>query len=164
MGKVGISGLPRRLDSLMRITISIAKLKLKTIADVDDAEEAIIFYNEGLDDFNQAVKLCDNPRDITYQEIRKIVNLNNGIPIPLTEAAEKACQSNENIRHYLLKKDDTSDISCSLNNNKAKKLKLSNSHHLKVVMELLRKDDCIQIVNEKPIKLTGRGIESMVHH
>ncbi len=158
MGKVGISGLPRRLDSLLRITISIAKLKLKTEADTDDAQEAITFYNEGLDDFNQAVKLSDNPRDIAYQEIRKIVNLNNGIPIPLTEAAEKACQSNENIRHYLLKKDDdTSDNRCSLNDNKAKKLKLSNSHHLKVVMELLRKDDCIQIINEKPIELRWKG-------
>ncbi len=158
MGKVGISGLPRRLDSLMRITMSIAKLNLKTEADVNDAEEAITFYNEGLDDFNQAVKLSDNPRDIAYQEIRKIVKMKNGILISLTEAAEKACESNENIRHYLLKKDDnTSDNRCSLNNNKAKKLKLSNSHHLKVVMELLRKDDCIQIVYEKPIELRWKG-------
>ncbi|MDF0682295.1 MAG: hypothetical protein P0116_15160, partial [Candidatus Nitrosocosmicus sp.] len=158
MGKVGISGLPRRLDSLMRITISIAKLKLKSIADVDDAEEAITFYNEGLDDFNQAVKLADNPRDIAYQEIRKIVKLNNGIPISLTDAAEKTCESNGNIRHYLIKNADSlNDNSNINNNNKVKKLKLCNSHHLKVVMDLLRKDDCIQIVNEKPIELRWKG-------
>jgi replicative DNA helicase Mcm len=156
MGKVGISGLPRRLDSLMRITISIAKLKLKLIADVYDAQEAITFYNEGLDDFNQAVKLSDNPGDIAYQEIRKIIKLHNGVPISLIEAAEKACESNENIRHYLLKKDNSQDDNNNVVNNKTK-LKLSNSHHLKVVMDLLRKDDCIQIINEKPIELRWKG-------
>jgi DNA replicative helicase MCM subunit Mcm2 (Cdc46/Mcm family)/DNA polymerase elongation subunit (family B) len=153
MGKVGISGLPRRLDSLMRITVSIAKLKLKSIADEDDAQEAIVFYNEGLDDFNQAVKLSDNPRDIAYQEIKKIVKLNNGLPMSLTEAAEKACENNETIQHYLLKKEDSLNDNNNLIRNKTKKLKLSHNWHLKGVMDLLRKDDDIQIVNEKPIEV-----------
>ena len=157
MGKIGISGLPRRLDSLMRITTSIAKLKLKEIADVDDAQEAIVFYNKGLDDFNQAINLSDNPRDIAYQEIRKIVELTNGLPISLTEAAEKACESNENIRYYLLKKDKVQEDAKNMLDNKTKKLKLSNSHHLKGIMDLLRKDDCIQIVNEKHIDLRWKG-------
>ena len=57
MGKAGISGLPRKLDSLIRITIAFAKLKLKSIADMEDAREAMLFFNEGLKYFNQTSEL-----------------------------------------------------------------------------------------------------------
>jgi replicative DNA helicase Mcm len=55
MGKAGISGLPRKLDSLIRITSAIAKLKLKNTADIDDAQEAILFYNTILNNLNSKI-------------------------------------------------------------------------------------------------------------
>lgn len=70
MGKTGVSGLHRKLDSLIRLTIATAKLKLKNTADANDAQEVISFYNDILKNFNHAVHLSKNPRDLTYDFIR----------------------------------------------------------------------------------------------
>ncbi len=149
MGASGISGLPRKFDSLMRITMSIAKLKLKNSADAEDANETILLYNDILKDFNQVVAISKNPRDLSFDMIRKIIREYNGHPIFLTTAAVEACKRDPNIKYYLLGKDFQG------NNHKdiAENLKLNKSHHLKEVLSLLRNDACIQIVKEKPVEV-----------
>ncbi len=152
MGKSGITGLPRKLDSLLRITISIAKLKLKNVADVEDAQQVMLFYNDILKDFNQASVLATNPRDFAYGEIRKAVKENNGSAITLTDAAILACSKDKDVKFYLLgKRASNSD------NNIREYLKLNNNWHLKEILEFIKNDDCLQIILDKPITIRWKG-------
>ncbi len=152
MGKAGISGLPRKLDSLLRITIAIAKLKLKDVADVYDAQEAMLFYNDILKDFNQTAALAANPRDLAYEEIRKAIKENNGSPIPLTEAAIIACDKNKDVKYYFLGKRANNSASSIREH-----LKLNSNWHLKEILELIKNDDCLHIILDKPITIRWKG-------
>lgn len=151
MGKVGVSGLPRKLDSLIRITIAIAKIKLKNIADIDDAQQAIQFYNEILKNFNQAAELVKNPRDITYEEIRNVIKEHDGSLITLTDAAAIACERNESIRYYLFGKEDSRSYNALDNDSIKNKLKLRNNWHLNEVSILIRNEELIQAIGERPL-------------
>ncbi len=152
MGYSGISGLPRKFDSLIRITVAIAKLKLKNTADLDDAEEAMMFYNKQLEYFNWATRLATHPRDIAYSKIKEIVKEKEGLPILLTNAAIEASVRDQDTKYYLLGqgkfKNKTTDT-----------LKLNNSYQLKQILILLRNDDtCIQIIQEKPMTVRWKKV------
>ena len=69
MAKNGIRGLHRKRETLDRIAIAIAKLKLKAYADAEDAREAMEFFNVILLNYQQTVPASRNPRDITYEEV-----------------------------------------------------------------------------------------------
>jgi hypothetical protein len=146
MGYSGISGLPRKFDSLIRITVAIAKLKLKNTADVDEAEEAIIFYNKRLEYFNSAAGLATHPRDKAFLKIKEIIKEKNGLPILLTDAAIEASKKEQGIEFYLLGQG-------KFKNKKIEDLKLNNSYQLKQILIFLRNDACIQIIQEKPTTL-----------
>ncbi|MGD9674010.1 MAG: hypothetical protein AB7U98_11095 [Candidatus Nitrosocosmicus sp.] len=147
MGYAGVSGLARKFDSLIRITLAIAKLKLKDIADVDDAEEAMLFYNEGLKYFNLATQLVTRPRDGAYLAIKEIIKESNGSPIFLTDAAIEASRRNQDVKYHLLGQGKFK------NNTNIDSLRLNNSHALQEILILLRNDTAIQIIQEKPITL-----------
>jgi len=146
MGTSGISGLPRKFDTLIRMTVAIAKLKLKNTADVDEAEEAVIFYNKRLEYFNLTTRLATHPRDITCLKIKEIIKEKNGLPILLTDAAIEASQIDQDIKYYLLGQ-------AKFKNKDIDDLKLNNSYQLKQVLIFLRNDPCIQITQEKPMTL-----------
>jgi replicative DNA helicase Mcm len=138
MAKADVKGLPRKLETLERIAISIAKLKLKNIVDVEEATEAMQFYNVLLENYQQTVAISKKPVDIAYQEIRKVVKEHNGFPISYVEATKEAYRRNEQVKYYL---------------NTDKKLDLESNWKLRHVLDLLRKDPSIDIVDEKPIVL-----------
>lgn len=147
MGYAGISGLARKFDSLIRITLAIAKLKLKDTAEVDDAEEAMMFYNEGLKYFNLATQLVTRPRDRSYLAIKETIKENNGSPIFLTDAAIEASKRNQDVKYHLLGQGKFK------NNFSIDSLRLNNSHALQEILILIRNDTDIQIIQEKPITL-----------
>jgi replicative DNA helicase Mcm len=147
MGYAGISGLARKFDSLLRITLAIAKLKLKNMAEIDDAEEAMMFYNEGLKSFNLATQLVTRPRDRSFLAIKEIIKENNGSPIFLTDAAIEASKRNQEIKYHLLGQGKLK------NNSNIDSLRLNNSHALQEILILLRNDTNVQIIKEKPITL-----------
>ena len=151
MGKVGVSGLPRKLDSLIRITLAIAKIKLKNIADIDDAQEAVQFYNEILKNFNQVQNQSRNPRDLTYEEIKNIIKEHDGSLISIADAAALACERNDSVRYYLLGKDAFKNYSNLNNDSNKNKLKLRNNWHLNEVSSLIRNHEFIQVIGEKPL-------------
>lgn len=146
MGYAGVSGLARKFDSLVRITLAIAKLKLKNIAEIDDAEEAMMFYNEGLKYFNLVTQLVPRPRDRSFLAIKDIIKENNGSPIFLTDAAIEASKRNQDVKYHLLGQG-------KFKNNNIDSLRLNNSHALQEILILIRNDTDIQIIQEKPITL-----------
>ena len=64
---------PRRRDSIYRIAKAISKLKLKNIVDVDDAKDAIEFYNVVLLELERTVSVPEDPRDVAYNECISIL-------------------------------------------------------------------------------------------
>ena len=62
MAKSGVDGLFRKFDSLLRVSIGIARLKLKSVVDVEDTNEAMQIFQFMLSEFN----------------LRKYIIINNG--------------------------------------------------------------------------------------
>jgi DNA replicative helicase MCM subunit Mcm2 (Cdc46/Mcm family) len=138
MAKADVKGLPRKLETLERIAVSISKLKLKNIVDVEEATEAMQFYNVILQHYQQTVAMSKKPVDIAYQEICAVVKEHNGFPISYVEAVKQACNRNEQVRYYL---------------GNDKKIDLENNWKLRPILDLLRKDSSIGVNDGKPIVL-----------
>lgn len=73
MAGVGVTGLPRKLESLESTAIALAKLKLKNVIEAKEATETMEFFNTILLHFNQTVIISKNPCDITYTECVNIL-------------------------------------------------------------------------------------------
>jgi DNA replicative helicase MCM subunit Mcm2 (Cdc46/Mcm family) len=101
MGEAGVTGLPRKLDTLERIALARAKLKLKDVAGEEEATETMQYYNVILEHYQQTVTISKRPSDTAYLEVVEVVKEQNGYPISYAEAAAKACNRNEQVRHYL---------------------------------------------------------------
>jgi DNA replicative helicase MCM subunit Mcm2 (Cdc46/Mcm family) len=144
MAAAGVRGLPRKLDSLERAAISRAKLKLKNVADAEEAIEVMQFFNVMHSNFAQTVVL---PRDVALTEICQVIRDHNGYPIAYVEAAKIACERNPQVKYYL-----------------GNKLELSKNWKLDNVLSLLRRNPSIQLVSEKPVVVRWRVDKSVENH
>jgi DNA replicative helicase MCM subunit Mcm2 (Cdc46/Mcm family) len=93
-------GSNRILNTLYRLAKAVARLKLKEIVDEEDAKDAMSFYNVMLLNFQKAVNVSTNPKDIAYLEFIKILqNMPSGITI--SELCKIATDSNKQVKAYL---------------------------------------------------------------
>jgi DNA replicative helicase MCM subunit Mcm2 (Cdc46/Mcm family) len=136
MAAAGIRGLPRKRDTLDRITIAIAKLKLKAFADIEEAKEAMEFYNVILLNYQQTVPISTNPRDTIYEEVYSIVREHQGTGITYIEAIETVCSRKREIRQYL-----------------GGRIDLEHNWKLRPILELIRNNSDIDVIDAKPILL-----------
>ena len=143
MAKNGIRGLPRKLDTIERITIAIAKLKLKESADVEEAKEAMEFYNVILLNYQQTVPVSRNPRDIIYEEVCKIAEEHQDNRITYIEAIKIVCSRQREINHYL-----------------GDRIDLEYNWKLRPILQLIRKNPKIDVIDGKPILLHWKGDRS----
>lgn len=144
MAKKDVDGLFRKFDSLLRISIAIAKLKLKNIVDIKDANEAMHMYQLMLKEFRHHVGIPKDPRDVSLDEIRQVVKETYNIVkggIEYIEAVKKACQRNALVMDYLVKD----------RNLKGEYLKQKNNNKLRSILYLLRNDLHIVFIGENPI-------------
>lgn len=140
MAKNGIRGLPRKLDTIERIAIAIAKLKLKGNADVEEAKEAMEFYNFILLNYQQTVPVSRNPRDIIYEEVCKIAEEHQDNGITYIEAIKIVCSTKREIKHYL-----------------GDRIDLEHNWKLRPILDLIRKNNEINVIDGKPILLHWKG-------
>jgi DNA replicative helicase MCM subunit Mcm2 (Cdc46/Mcm family) len=68
MGKAGVAGIFRKLESLLRVAIGIARLKLKGIVDVEDAKETTEIFTIIFQNYNHIISAVRDPRDVSYEE------------------------------------------------------------------------------------------------
>ena len=101
MGQRGITGRPRKLETLKRISVAISKLKLKNEADIDDVTDAMGFYNVILMHFNQIIPISQRPKEVTYQELITILRETPAYPISFRELAKTAGERNEQVKSYI---------------------------------------------------------------
>ena len=145
MAKSGVDGLFRKFDSLLRVSIGIARLKLKSVVDVEDANEAMQMFQFMLSEFKKHVGIPVDPRDTCYYEMRQIVKETYNIVeggIEFSEAAKKVSE-----RNSLLKGIHVKDGNMENWDN----FRLEHNSKLKPILDLLRKDPHILIVKEHPI-------------
>jgi MCM AAA-lid domain/MCM P-loop domain len=140
MAKNGIRGLHRKLDTLERIAIAVAKLKLKSNADVEEAKEAMEFYNVILLNYQQTVPVSRNPRDIVYEEVCVITKEQQNNKLTFIEAIKIVCSRKIEAKHYLGDKTD-----------------LEHNWKLRPILELIRKNPEIDVIDGKPILLQWKG-------
>jgi replicative DNA helicase Mcm len=93
MGDKGITGIKRRRESLRRLIISRARLKMKNVADEDDAEETMKFYNVMLLHEQQAIAVSKRPeietRDVCINILKKMKSFGGYAVKELMDAARK---------------------------------------------------------------------------
>lgn len=130
---------PRRRDSIYRIAKAISKLKLKNIVDVDDAKDAIEFYNVVLLELERTVNVPEDPRDVAYKECKAILReLKEFGGITLYELFKKACERNIQVNQYF-----------GIN----KPLKIEHNSKTRTVYDMLLNHSNIKRIQDKPIVL-----------
>ncbi len=131
-------GSNRVLDTLFRLSKAFARLKLKMVVDGDDARDTIQFYNVVLQQYQQAVSVPTNPRDVTYNECLNILR-ESQVAVLLEELLKQACQNNHYIERYL----------CFGN----KPLRLRDNKKVRSVYEMLLNHTNVRRNQEKPVVL-----------
>ncbi|MDN5868451.1 MAG: AAA family ATPase, partial [Candidatus Nitrosocosmicus sp.] len=140
----------RTLEKLIRISKSIAKIKLKNKVDVDDAKEALEFFNAVILQYESAViAIPPNPSDLTLSMFVDLLK-ESSFPHTLEELARKACEKNEFIRSYL-----ASDDKHTSNKNK---FQISNNKKLRNIYNILADNPSIQVLSAKPIVLRWKPL------
>ena len=138
-------GSKRILETLIRIAKSISKLKLKAVVDMEDAKEALEFYNAVIYQYLESTVLIpDDPKNITISVFMDILK-NSAFAYSLEELAKTACEKNEYVKSYLL--------GGHKNNNCKHLLKIENNRKLRGICELLIENPNIKRIQEKPIVL-----------
>jgi hypothetical protein len=152
MGKSGVEGIFRKLESLLRVAIGIARLKLKVTVDLDDAQETIEIFRVMFQNYNHIISAIRDPRDVSYEEIKRVIREHNGYPINFTEAVRMACQHKDQVKYYLIGREEISED----------KLRQSKNWKLRPIVEFLRKDQAIEFVSEMPIILRWNQKEEII--
>ncbi len=137
----------RMLEKLIRIAKSIARIKLKNKVDVDDAKEALEFFNAIIIQYQAFVQtIPKDPRDLAIGIFIDI--LKPGIPYSFEELAKSACEKDDYVKSYLQSGYYKDKVKTNKN-----KFKIENNKKLRNIYEILTHNPHIQIVSAKPIVL-----------
>lgn len=131
-------GSNRILDTLFRLSKSIARLKLKQIVDEEDANEAMEFYNIVLQNFQSVISVSTSPKVIAYNTCIMILKELNS-SITFEDLVIKICEKNEQVRLYL--------------NFENKSLKIHKNRKVRGLYDMLVNHANIKRTNEKPTVL-----------
>ena len=131
----------RLLPTLHRLTKAVARLKLKNVADEEDAKESMEFYNVMLADFQESVTVSQSPKDVAYHECVSILDDTKDIGgIALEELIITICKRNKQIAIWL-----------GYDENKS--LKMRDNHKITDLYHRLLNHSNIKRVQEKPTVL-----------
>lgn len=137
----------RLLEKLTRIAKSIARIKLKDEVDVDDAKEALEFFNAVIIQYQSFIQTI--PKDPRYLAIGVFMDiLKPGFPYSFEELAKSVCERNEYVKSYLVGSSHNDKVKASKNN-----FKIENNKKLRNIYDILKENPHIQIISGKPIVL-----------
>jgi hypothetical protein len=136
----GITALKRRRESLRRLVTARARLKLKNIADEEDAEEVMKFYNVMLMHEQKTIAVSKRPEIETRDVCIEILKKNKSFPysyIELMEIARKNANISEQVKQYIGPGD----------------LNIEHNRNVRNVVELLQQHSNIRQTRNRPITL-----------
>ena len=93
------TGSPRLFDTIRNIAYAIARLKQKDIIEVEDASDAVQFYNVILQQLEEIVVVTKDPRELVIEEIIKILN-GSKYQFEFIELMRDVCNRNEFVSRY----------------------------------------------------------------
>ncbi|MGD9532202.1 MAG: AAA family ATPase [Candidatus Nitrosocosmicus sp.] len=135
----------RVLETIFRIVKSFSKLKLKDRVDVEDAKEAIEFFNAVVFQFTTSVaSIPSDPKNIAIEVFISILKNSSNFSYSLEELAKSACESNPYVKSYLLN---------GQNNGNFRSLRIGHNRKLRGIYDMLLENPKIIRVSEKPIIL-----------
>jgi hypothetical protein len=113
----------------------IARLKLKTVVDDEDAYEAQQFYNVIIQQLQQVVNVVTNPSDEAYNTCIEILQ-GSYYATQFEDLMKVVCEKNTRVKHYV-----------------EEKYKLRENSKLRPILERLRNHSQVIIISEKPVVL-----------
>lgn len=134
-------GSKRILDTLLRISKSISRLKLREIVDTTEAKETITFYNEVITKYaNNIASMPHDPTFLALTKCKQILQRSNK-PLTIDALLKEVCENSEYLRTYILGNND---------NYLNKKISIENNRKARKIYELLSDDDSVELINNKP--------------
>lgn len=131
----------RLLPTMHNLVKAFARLKLKDVADEEDAKDAMEFYNVMLSDFQKNVVISQSPKDIAYQEcVSCLKDSKDRGGIALEELIKTICKRNKQVAIWL---------GCDEN----KSLKMRDNHKITDLYHRILNHSNIKQVQEKPAVL-----------
>jgi hypothetical protein len=128
-------GSPRIRETIYRIAENIARLKLKNVVDIVDAEETMKYYNFVLQQLDKIVAVSLSPRDTAYQECLNILK-NANYAIAFDELKDTACKNKPQVARYI-----------------GKDPKLESNKKLRTTLDMLRNHSRVKAVQMRPVVL-----------
>ena len=133
-------GSPRVIITLPKLAKAIARLKLKDIADEEDANEVMEFYNALLVKFQKSVVVSQSPQDLAIEKGLEIIKRFKEFGgVSLEELIEIMCKEDKQLRVYF--------------GYGERSLKMSKNSKVRGIYELLKRNPHIIIKDEKPVVL-----------
>src|SRR5215210_701150 len=136
---------PRVLESIRRVSKSVAKLRQKDKVDVRDVRDATQFYNILVNSYLPSIGLIPKDPAITCIDTCKSILKDNGCEMPFQELIKQACCNNDYTKAYLL--------GSSSEKIEESKFDSAKNHKVRGIMDALKMDKSIEVINKKPLKL-----------
>jgi replicative DNA helicase Mcm len=133
-------GSPRVQITLNNLAKAIARLRLKTVVDEDDAKKAQEFYNIMLQNFQKSVVYSESIKDLAYKKGVEIVKRFENFGISLEDLFKTMCEENKQFATYF-------------GYDTGKPLEIKYNHRTRNIKELLLNNSHIKKRNEHPIVL-----------
>lgn len=90
----------RTLESIIRISKAFARLYLSDTVNEEIAQLTIDFLNQMFAEFHLSIFMTENPWNITYYEVMKIIQ-HEKKPIELIQAVKTACDRSDQAKYYI---------------------------------------------------------------
>jgi DNA replicative helicase MCM subunit Mcm2 (Cdc46/Mcm family) len=136
----------RVLETLIRLSKAIAKLKLKQVIDEEDVNDAIEFYNALISKYAESSITPSEPDKYAYEKCLEILKDRSDSEEPslrFDELVYMACMSDGVIRSYV----------CDSNKPNIDMVKIEKNHKSRQVRDLLVNNPFVSIVNKKPLTI-----------
>jgi replicative DNA helicase Mcm len=129
-------GSVRIKNTLERLTKTFAKLNFKSVADIEDAEDAIRIYKEVDSQYDKFDVVSKDPRDLSFNECVEILKKSAPRVMRPDELVSIACSMNEQIAAYF-----------------SGQRRLKTSYKVQVIKDMLLQHPDIHLVSKSPVLL-----------
>lgn len=151
----GFSNSRRKLDTIVRLCIAVAKLKLKKVVDGEDVLDATKFYNSILFTFNGSIApIPKDPVVLCVSECISFLEENRELSFSLTDLLCEVCNKDKYLRSYLIGPKDHHNGDTDL-----RKLSTDKNKKVRRICDLLRSERNVMTTSKNPIKLQFREID-----
>jgi len=137
----------RKLETIIRLCKAVAKLKLKETVEAEDVIQSTRFYSAIVyNSMHTRAPIPKDPVNLAIEECIAILKEKKDDSILYTDLLKQVCEKNESVKSYLLgsssEKIEDQKLLCGEKNKKVRK-----------ILEILRNNKDVKVVNKNPIKL-----------